>query len=277
MCIIVAVPRDVDAPSVETLETCFRSNPDGAGFMWADGKRVRIRKGFMTFEEFINAVDEECIPKGSALVMHFRIATHGKVQPCCCHPFPVSSEPEDLRATAIDARFGVAHNGVISGRKTNESWSDSMDFICDVIAPLSRICPGFINNSNAQELLEGACQSKLAIMDNAGDLMLVGGFHEDGGVFYSNTSYLPVAYNWSSYRSVWDGWDSYYGKAANDKHADIEKLIEMLPYDACSVCDLAGDCAMWEPECTSEEMALEACSYYSDMEEGEVAELIGIG
>ena len=273
MCIIVAVPKDVELPSAETLKRCFRSNPDGAGFMWADGKRVRIRKGFMTWEDFEQALNDEVIPMGSAVVMHFRIATHGKVQPSCCHPFPVSERKEDLQATRTESRWGVAHNGVIQGRTTGTDWSDSMDFVAGVMAPLSRICPGFIHNDNAQELLASACGSKLAIIDHSGDMMLVGNFTEDEGVFYSNTSYKPTVYNWSSYSSLFDSrWDSYYDDQPWD---DEDKLIEHLPWDACQLCDLARDCAMWEPECESECMAVQACVYYSGYDEEETAELFG--
>lgn len=274
MCIIVAVPQDAPMPTIETLRECFTSNPDGAGFMWADGKRVHIRKGFMTFQEFLAGIDEEEIPEGSAMVMHFRIATHGKVSAECCHPFPVSSEPDDLRLAKFESRFGVAHNGVIQGRSTNNTWSDSMDFVANVIAPLARMNPSFIHNSNAIDMLEGACRSKLAIMDNAGDIALVGNFVEDGGVFYSNTSYLPTKYNWSSYGSLWERWtDATYEDQPWD---DIDKLIEHLPWESCQLCDMAHDCAMWEAECESEQVAIQACSYYSGYDETETAELIGV-
>lgn len=273
MCIIVAVPANVKMPSAETLKECFNANPHGAGFMWADGKRVNIKKGFMTWTEFERALDAEKIPEDSAVVMHFRIATHGRVQPSCCHPFPVSSEPEDLRATSMSARFGAAHNGIINGRTTNDAWSDSMDFICDVVAPLARLCPGFIHDSNAQELLEGACQSKMALMDGAGDIALVGEFLEDGGVFYSNPSYIPKKRNWSSYGSIFER-DPYgvYEEAWDDE----ERLLEYLPWDACQLCAMAHECAQWEPECRSDAVAIEACSYYSGIEEEEIAETFGL-
>ena len=47
MCIIVAVPANTPMPTADTIRECFISNPDGAGFMYADGKSVHIRKGFM--------------------------------------------------------------------------------------------------------------------------------------------------------------------------------------------------------------------------------------
>lgn len=272
MCIIVAVPTNVEIPSDEVLRTCFCSNPDGAGFMYSDGKNVRIRKGFMEWGEFKSALDSEHIPSDSAVVLHFRIATHGKVQPKCCHPFPISSEPADLGALAIESRFGIAHNGVIQGRRTDQNWSDSMDFVASVVAPLARMNPSFMHSSDAIELLQGACRSKLAIIDNAGDLALVGDFYEDGGVFYSNESYLPLRTNWSSYGSLFGRWDdaSYY----DEPWDDVDKLVENLPFEACQICDMAHECALWEPECANEETSIQASAYYSGYDADEVWEVV---
>jgi len=274
MCIIVAKPMGAAMPDEETRARCFQSNPDGAGFMLADGKTVRIRKGYMRLEDFETALEKEMRgfdPIETTVVLHFRIATSGKVKPSTCHPFPISDEPEELRKTRMESRFGIAHNGVISGRYTADGWSDTMDFVADVVTPLMRMNPSFMHSSDAIELLEGACGSKLAIIDNAGDLALVGSFVEDGGVFYSNTTYLPTKYNWSSYGSLWEGgWDDYYEDKPWD---DIGKLVEQLPHEACQLCPMNEDCAMWDAECLDEETAVKACAYYSGEEEEEAAGL----
>ena len=267
MCIIVAKPMNIEMPDEETLLECFLSNPDGAGFMWADGKQVRIRKGFMEWEDFMEALDEELpepMRKDVALVMHFRIATHGKVQPMCCHPFPISSDESELQATRIDARFGIAHNGVIHGRRTNDKRSDTMDFIAEVVAPLMKMNPNFMKNSHAMDLLEGACKSKLAIMDNSGDLVTVGDFIEDDGVLYSNTTYLKTMSRWSYYGSLFDGPE--YEAAYGDYY---DELIDKLPWTPCKMCSNAVSCCMGYPECESERMADQACAYYNDEDAGE--------
>lgn len=268
MCIIVAVPANTPLPNAETLKECFLSNRDGAGFMYADGKSVRIRKGFMTFEGFMKALKDEQIPEDTGVVLHFRIATHGKVQPSCCHPFPVSSNSDDLKLLRCESRWGVAHNGVIQGRSTSNEWSDTMDFVHRVIAPLSRMNPGFMHSSDAQEMLEGACKSKLAILDNAGDMMLVGEFIEDDGVFYSNTSYLPLRTNWSSYGNFWQS----YEPAEWD---DLPELMDNLKFEACQLCPMAEDCARWGEECESEAESVAMCADYSGMDVWDVADCVG--
>lgn len=278
MCIIVCKPMGAAMPDAETRARCFEANPDGAGFMLADGKAVRIRKGFMRLEDFESALEREMEgfdPVETAVVLHFRIATSGKVKPSTCHPFPISDEPEELRKTRIESRFGIAHNGVINGRYTAEGWSDTMDFVCDVAAPLMRMNPGFMHSSDALELLEGACMSKLAIMDNSGEIATVGKFIEDGGCLYSNDSYLKRVSMWSSYGTLWDAgyytaYPQYRETYSWDGWEDIDRLVEQLPYAACKECKLNRECAIGFPECENEAYAEEAAEYYSDFEEEEI-------
>ena len=264
MCIIVAKPMGVEMPDENTLFECFTSNPDGAGFMWADGKTVHIRKGFMEWEDFADALNDE-IPerhrKDTTIVLHFRIATHGKVQPMCCHPFPISSSEKDLQKLQFESRFGIAHNGIISGRTTNDKRSDTMDFIMKVVAPLAKMNPSFMHNSHALDLLDGACGSKLAIIDNAGDLATVGEFIEDDGVLYSNTSYLTTYSRWSSYGSL------FTGKEYEEKYGIVTDLTDSLPWAACQDCPNAEYCAMDYPECESEQIARKMLVYLEGWDE----------
>lgn len=261
MCVIVVKPMGVKMPKREYIENCFDSNSDGAGFMFADGKNVRIRKGFMTLEAFDKAMDEsipEPMRTDTTIVMHFRIATHGKVQPSCCHPFPMSNDPEELKATSIDTTFGVAHNGIIQGRSTNDKWSDTMDFIAKVAYPLSKVNPNFMHNDYAMEVLEGACNSKLAIINGAGEVATVGDFVECDEVLYSNTSYLTWAYKWSTYKNVWS--DEEYELA----YGDLDYLVENLPYRACKNCSMDTECALDVPYCVSDNDAIDNSRYWNE-------------
>lgn len=283
MCIIVVKESGIDMPDRETLKRCFNKNHDGSGFMFADGKQVRIRKGFMTFADFEEAFERELAGfdlKETAIIMHFRIATHGKVQPSTCHPFPVSSEPDDLRETSIEARYGIAHNGIISGRTTNENWSDTMDFVTDVVAPISKALPNFIHNDYAIEALEGACLSKLAIMNGAGEIKTVGKFYNNEGVLYSNAGYVESTYGYSTYGRLWD--DSRYYSAYPymatpslydyEVEDDMDDLIANLPYEACAKCLYNEECVLTMPCCDTEEVAWEM----KDILDEEYAEDLGV-
>lgn len=52
MCVILVKERGIELPTKDILESCWKRNPDGAGFMFNDCDKVVIMKGFMTFEEF---------------------------------------------------------------------------------------------------------------------------------------------------------------------------------------------------------------------------------
>ena len=54
MCIAIYKPAD-KILSQETLTECYDSNPDGAGFMYAQDKKLHIEKGFFSYESFYQA------------------------------------------------------------------------------------------------------------------------------------------------------------------------------------------------------------------------------
>lgn len=273
MCIIVVKPKGVEMPDSETLLTCDWSNPDGSGFMFAHDGRVKIRKGFMSFDDFENAINCETAHldvKNTAIIMHFRIATHGKVIPSCCHPFPLTDNFDMMRRTKVDCHIGIAHNGVIDGRYTNDTVSDTMDFIASVINPLSKIDKDFIHNDNARELLLGACDSKLAIMDGNGDIMLVGHFHDENGVLYSNSGYKSTPWR-KYYDSLPWGSDDYYSPYGyDDAECDISDLIKYLPFKPCKDCQANEECALTCPECENEEEAEEVKKIYDELYADEI-------
>lgn len=294
MCIIVVKPKGIEMPDTDTLVNCDLRNPDGSGFMLADGETVRIRKGFMDFAEFAEAFDEETAEldaKETAIVMHFRIATHGDVVPGCCHPFPLTDDEETLLSTSCDCPIGVAHNGVISGMSTNSHRSDTMDYISRILTPLAKMAPDFLYRNEAFELLEATCKSKLAIMDATGHIMLVGDFEEsDDGVLYSNGSYKPrkstvaksVGMNWGDWDYAPYGYGYGYGYGyehgrkvcgslyntvddEDDGYDEIAGLIDLLPFHACKYCYMGEECALTAPSCRNEKEAEDAEELYSEL------------
>lgn len=195
MCIIVAKPAGVPLPPLATLRQCFRSNPDGAGYMVARGDRVDIRKGFMDLQSLLDALEAEGDITGQGAVLHFRIATHGGISEQCCHPFPVSERLEDLTLTRASASLGAAHNGVIQSMSpyAGPGRSDSMEYIRRVLAPLCQMMPGFMRNRAALNLIENTLGGRLALLEPDGTITTVGDFAEDlGGVLFSNTSYKTL-------------------------------------------------------------------------------------
>ena len=118
MCIIVVKKKDIKMPSMDTLQTCFYHNPDGAGFMYVDNEEVVIEKGFMTWEAYKNRLTELNKEynnfEGKCFVSHFRIGTQGKNDEHTCHPFPITSRHRLLRKTNLRTDVGMVHNGILS-------------------------------------------------------------------------------------------------------------------------------------------------------------------
>lgn len=238
MCIIAAKPAGVSMPDYATLRRMWNANPDGAGFMYPEsltknGKKadkVRIRKGFMEFDHFVKALEElgkKRKLKDTAIVMHFRITTHGGTCPELTHPFPVTDSKATLRKLNATAEVGVAHNGIIRSVTPTKDMSDTSEYIATQLAPLSRALPRFYENRDALELIRNGIGSKMAILAPDGRIATIGEFNEDNGILYSNYSWMefrPV-----TYYSTYGGWSA--GKSSRVKNKRIMSLT--FVNDAC--------------------------------------------
>jgi len=142
MCIIVFKKPEV-AITKDKLKFCWDSNKDGAGYMFAhlETQKIIIRKGFMTFDSFYEQWEaDKSLTDQVNTVLHFRVATKGKVDQHNCHPHRVSNY------------MALAHNGTLDyfKEKATEEVSDS------------RILAGFIKdlpnnwwrNANIMTMLE---------------------------------------------------------------------------------------------------------------------------
>ena len=179
MCIAIMKPEG-KILTKETLEECWDSNPDGAGFMYADGNKLHIHKGFMSYSKFYKAYKKHQERKA---VLHFRIRTHGATDRENTHPFQVGES------------LAFVHNGTI-GKTTilDTKFSDTYHFNTSMLKKLYADDPDFIFRDHYQELIGAYIGwSKLVFLDNQGNHVLV---NESAGtwddeVWYSNTSYKP--------------------------------------------------------------------------------------
>ena len=190
MCVIAYVGKSIELSEKE-FRNCFVNNPDGAGFMIYDDKKkkVHIRKGFMNFDDFWNAVKD--LPTDRDRVFHFRIATSGKISPECCHPFVLSNSLEKMRETDVFTDVGFSHNGVMSDFTPKEGmmspYSDTMYFGAQVLFPLK----DKLYKESTQYLIKKAMgTNKYAILGKNGAIIL-GAWNTstETGIQYSNTSY----------------------------------------------------------------------------------------
>ena len=191
MCIICVSKSGVRQPTVTELNTMFRNNPDGAGYMVARHGMVSISKGYMDFGEFLNAVRREHFTKRDSVVYHFRISTQAGVNPEMTHPFPLSNRLERMEKLDTTCRIGVAHNGVIrlTADPDNRRYSDTALFITQYLRVLIQRRED-LRDRRVLDTVWNLAQSKFAIMDGGGYVATVGEFLNQDGLLFSNASYM---------------------------------------------------------------------------------------
>lgn len=209
MCIAILLParKTIDK---KTLQICNDSNPDGFGFAYFDDeliirKEVDQRKIIKTIDKFIE-IRESFIDR--PFLVHFRIATHGKISTRCCHPFRINT----------DAVF--CHNGILRyeyGVDKNSLDSDTMMFNKNILQRIDKnSLNNMINNKKSvlKDLMEGYIGSgnKMIFLNKEGNYNILNEYKGiwDKGIWYSNDSYKEKAYiqtsfNYNNYN--WNDWE----------------------------------------------------------------------
>lgn len=197
MCIIAIKPKGVDMPSDTYIENMWYHNHDGAGYMYATGKKVVIEKGFMSLDAFrksLKELGEQRSLKDTSIVMHFRIGTAGGNTPANTHPFPITDSIPVMQKLSCSTQLGIVHNGIINITVRRKDISDTMEYIASQLAPLYRFNHEFYKSKDLMSMIGNATASKLAFMTPNGEVYTVGPFIEEDGVLYSNCSYSYSSY-----------------------------------------------------------------------------------
>ena len=254
MCVIVYKPKGIEVPSESILNNCFKINGDGVGFMFADSDSVIIRKGFMTFDGFMDSLkyyQSKYDLKNKNLIIHFRIATSGGTSPQKCHPFPLDGLSGNLNATKIKHNFGVVHNGVLS-EYVYGNLSDTQNYIKDFLTPLFNLNNN-VNNADVSKLISATLgTSKILILNKDDEVLRLGEWCEDGGVYYSNLTYKTSYYTSATKETAPTCWNytknySLYDYDSTDKMSAYESLYydiidsfkyRLIPQDEdITICD----------------------------------------
>ena len=204
MCIIAIKKKNIPLPDEKIFKTMFDNNSDGAGFMYNQNGKVIIQKGYMTYDNFINALNEvekNINTLSTAMIFHFRIATHGAVSKSMCHPFPLSSKINMIKRCDSTCKLGIVHNGIIP-IQPRKGISDTAEYIMSVLSVTSKHHPEFYKSKKIRKAILAEIKSKMAFLDGNGDVYTVGEFVTDNGIMYSNTSYKEssfVFHSWFDY------------------------------------------------------------------------------
>lgn len=190
MCIICISAKGVKQPKKDLLRAMFEANPHGAGYMVAENGKVRISKGYMTFEEFWQAVSSARFTKNDVVVYHFRISTQAGVNPQMTQPFGFTNDIVKTKALDVVADLGIAHNGIIRAFSdpTDKEYSDTAHFVAEFLSET-------VHNSKdlSSEFLDALARytnSRFTFLDGKGRIYTAGDFVEDhDGLLFSNYSY----------------------------------------------------------------------------------------
>ena len=269
MCVIVYKPAGCSMPSATTLKSCWDANPDGAGLMYPLDGSVKIRKGFMEWDAFADALaaeaagaDLDALP----VALHFRIATHGAVKPGCCHPFPVCGSAAAMRVTEQDVAVGFMHNGVLGGLPTTEAVSDSMAFAKRVLSPLERMS-GDLLGKDATRIVGASTQgSRFLLMDGAGEVRTFGRWVAEDGIMFSNDNFrkrascgfgVPFEPDTPVQTRLFDAYEAF-------ATIDRDNPARYGLFEACADCDLMEECAEYLPYCADAEDAEKMAAMCTD-------------
>jgi predicted glutamine amidotransferase len=177
--------------------------------MYADNGKIVIHKELVSFEKFFNAFKEaRKNNQDKTFVLHFRIATHGKIDLPNCHPFEVNEN------------LAFCHNGIINISNEKHE-SDTASFNKLVLKELPK---DFIKNEAILYLVENALSgSKLVFLDSEGDYTIL---NEDEGLWkygcwFSNRSFEETA---QIYVDKWAWRDELYPNFQEREQAQIREI-----------------------------------------------------
>lgn len=217
MCIIISIKRNQELPADEILRICAEANPDGGGYAIQTQTNVKIMKGYFDTEKLIQDLkkDRQQNPH-SAVIIHFRITTHGGTCKELCHPFPLTNDSKKLGLKHIYTPVALAHNGIIPRGISPEGFSDTTAYISKELYPISKAVKDWYKNTDILNSIQARIQSKLAILLKTGDPILIGDFIEEDGIFYSNSSYVYQSPGYKTPTTCYTYTQDYYEEWPND-------------------------------------------------------------
>lgn len=250
MCVIATSAKGFDVPAKPVMKDMYDYNPDGAGFAYALNKRVYIEKGFMTYEDFLKALDDlqkklkdkyNKTLKDISIMFHFRIGTHGPNSPELTHPFPISHKKKHFDALDLYTDVVMAHNGIIKSVTPVTDWSDTTQYVKDILHPLYMDNKEFYKSENVQHLIANTINgSRFVFLDKYGEFTYIGDWHDSDdadlkGVKFSNLNHEDTYMKYYNTYSTYD----YY--SYNEKRTPV--IVKELPHGTilCHNMDFGAD------------------------------------
>lgn len=195
MCIAILNLATASPITEQQFKTCWKANPDGAGMIFVSGDQLYVQKEMTDVDRFYQSYlyYKEVNPL-SNFVIHFRVATAGRVCEHNCHPFIVNKD------------LAFVHNGMID-ITSNAEYSDTYFFN----ELLRKLPADFLENDGIRTLIQGSIGwSKLVFLQSDNRWHIINdkkGYWEPCGNWYSNSShkeYVPAAYTYKGADAWWN-------------------------------------------------------------------------
>lgn len=215
MCVAIYKPQGCTISQAD-LKRAWTTNPDGGGFAYRDGidGQIMLFKGLMSKKDWLHEIKQV---GDVEMIIHARIATHGKVNADNTHPF-------ELEGTG-----GIwVHNGTFTGYPRNKDESDTVMFGKEFLQPLLTKYEDFLDHEVGVKVLDELFGfSKGIIMLPGKPVVLVNKklFTEDQGVWFSNLHFRPKVYT----PQQWKGYQGYTLPRSN--HAPYAPYAGTDDYD----------------------------------------------
>ena len=286
MCLIVYKPRGIKLPPDKEIAEAMDTNSDGFGYMYLKDNYIHIVKGAMNPNEvelLFNQLPDDI--NQLPMVMHFRLATHGSVNPANCHPFPITTDKGVLGLTELECKTAVAHNGIIpskfvdakyvkrvwvQGKKQpddEDELSDTGLFVREYLAPMGKA----IFNQVVGKLLSTV--GKMAILDAKRGCILIGDFTRDNDRFYSNDTYKSRTSGY--YRNGKDNHWKGYNADDDDEDNPLYEALGMgwanlagnqYKYSGYGKCDFCNQSfALWEVDDVIGDLCWKCLNKWNDL------------
>ena len=190
MCVICLIPADKSIDQSE-FDSMMSHNPDGFGLMYFDKGNLTSSKLYIPMFskqkqiawELAQRAMEKAQKSGSALALHFRIATHGEVSKANSHPFEIAKG------------YKLMHNGILSGYGSKEK-SDSLAY-AEKLGRMHRRYPGILEDNDFLEMVqeEVGSYNKIVIARSKNQDFCI--LNRDkgskiNGIWYSNLNHWPT-------------------------------------------------------------------------------------
>ncbi len=117
MCVIINI-EDGKYPEYKTLKDAESLNSHGGSIAWLENGKINYHKG-INAKKINQYINKKLKPNNvKTAIIHFRIASVGKINSKLCHPFPISNKVETKLKVFNSDHDLLFHNGTI------DNWKD---------------------------------------------------------------------------------------------------------------------------------------------------------